>query len=226
MNYEYVFTMGDGTTHHFKVEVDRPFAAQPPPAGHAAWTALPFKQCFNCPLDRDTVSHCPAALDFEDIASRFRDANALESVTVEVKTAERTYVKYCDVQTGLRALLGLVMATSACPITSQMKSLAYYHLPFATTEETLFRAVSAYLLKQYFIKKNGGEPDLQLAGLGRLYTDLGVVNHCFKSRLDAASQKDANINAINALNFQSAAVASSLEDALRALRPKFEHLLG
>jgi hypothetical protein len=226
MNYEYVFTMGDGSTRQFRVEVDRPPAAPPGTRVPAAWTALQFKQCFNCPLNPDQVAYCPAALDFEEIANRFRDANALESVTVEVKTAERTYVKYCDVQTGLRALLGLVMATSACPITAQMKSLAYYHLPFATTEETLFRAVSAFLMKQYFLKKDGGEPDLQLAGLNRLYTDLGVVNHCFKARLDAAGQKDANINAINTLNFQSAAVASSLEDALRDLRPKFEHLLG
>ena len=226
MNYEYVFTMGDGSTHHFRVEVDRPPAAERGGDSPAAWTALGFKQCFNCPLNSEQVSHCPAALDFEEIAHRFRDANALESVTVEVKTAERTYVKYCDVQTGLRALLGLVMATSACPITSQMKSLAYYHLPFANTEETLFRAVAAFLMKQYFVKKAGGEPDLPLAGLSRLYTDLGVVNHCFKARLDAASQKDANINAINALNFQSAAVSSSLEDTLRDLRPKFENLLG
>ena len=43
-----------------------------------------------------------------------------------------------------------MMATSACPITSQLKALTHYHLPFASAEETLFRAVAAYLLNAGF----------------------------------------------------------------------------
>jgi hypothetical protein len=125
----------------------------------------------------------------------------------------------------LRALLGLVMASSACPITSQLKSLSYYHLPFANTEETIFRAVSAYLMRQYFVKKSGGQPDLKLAGLHALYAELSEVNRGFKERLDAAGESDANINAINALGFLSAAVTGSLDDALERLRPKFANTL-
>lgn len=225
MTVEYTFTMSDGASHKFRVNVDRSPSKADPQHPPAAWTALEFHQCANCPLKAAEHPHCPTALDLEEIARRFKDINALESVTVEVKTPERTYVKYCEVQTGLRALLGLVMASSACPITSQLKSLSYYHLPFATTEETIFRAVSAYLMRQYFVKKSGGQPDLKLAGLHALYAELSEVNRGFKQRLDAAGESDANINAINALGFLSAAVTGSLDDALERLRPKFANTL-
>jgi hypothetical protein len=131
------------------------------------------------------------------------------------------YVKYCDVQTGLRALLGLVMATCACPVTSRLKALAYFHLPFANVEDTLFRVVAAYLVKQYFVHQAGGQPDLELTGLTQFYQDLQEVNLCFKGRLDAASEKDANLNAICSLNFLSVIVSSSLEDDLQRLKPRF-----
>jgi hypothetical protein len=121
----------------------------------------------------------------------------------------------------LRALLGLVMATSACPITSRLKALTYYHLPFASIEETLFRVVSAYLIKQYFALQTGAEPDWDLRGLNQFYQDLQEVNACFKGRLDSASAKDANLNAICSLNFLSVAVANSLEDELLRLKPRF-----
>jgi hypothetical protein len=221
MIVEYTFTLSDGATHSYRVNIDRAPAQADPARPPAAWTALAFKPCANCPLKTDTHPHCPVALDMEDIANHFRDIHSLEAVTVEVKTPDRTYVKYCDVQTGLRGLLGLIMASSACPITSQLKALSYYHLPFANAEETLFRAVAAYLLQQYFIRKAGGEPDMKLAGLQRLYGDLQIVNAGFKARLDAASENEANIAAINSLNFLSTSVATSLDAALHRLKSKF-----
>jgi hypothetical protein len=221
MIVEYKFTMGDGLVHHFAVNVGRapaqPATSHPP----APWTALAFHQCANCPLQPEAHPHCPVALDLEEITARFRAVSAFESVTVEVKTPERTYVKYCDSPTGLRALLGLVMASSACPITGRLKALSYYHLPFANAEETLFRAVSDHLLRQYFIQKAGGAPDLQLAGLRQLYADLAVVNAAFEQRLRAAGERDSNIAALINLNFLSATVAISLDEALARLKPRF-----
>lgn len=225
MLVEYTFTMSDGAAHHFQVRVDRPPARANPAQTPAPWTALGFHQCANCPLNAAEHPHCPVALDLEEIARRFQAINALESVTVEVKTPERTYIKYCEVHTGLCALLGLVMASSACPITSQLKSLSYYHLPFANAEETIFRAVSAYLMRQYFVQRAGGKPDLELAGLRSLYEALRMVNQGFQQRLDAAGENDANIKAINSLGFLSAAVATSLDDTLENFRPNFANLL-
>lgn len=221
MNVEYTFTMSDGSTHRFTVNVDRPCAKADPANPPPGWTALDFHKCLNCPLQPQTHPHCPVALDLLEITARFQAVHALDSVTVEVRTPERTYIKYCDVQTGLRALLGLVMASSGCPITSRLKALSYYHLPFANAEETLFRAVAAHLLQQYFVQKAGGQPDLELKRLRELYEDLRVVNTDFEARLRAANHQDSNLAAIIALNFLSAAVSCSLDEALARLRPRF-----
>jgi len=220
MNIEYNFTLDNGTSHKFEVAVNRVFDHQTDRAAHSPWAKLEYNQCHNCPLNTAEFRHCPVALDVEEIALRFADIISYESVQVEVITPERTYLKRCDVQTALRSLLGLVMATSACPILSRLKNLAAYHLPFSTLDETLFRTTGAYLLKQYFIYKEGGKPDLELAGLNRLYQELLTVNRCFKQRIDAACSKDANLNALGSLFALSMAISFSLDDKLKELERK------
>jgi hypothetical protein len=140
---------------------------------------------------------------------------------IEVVTQERTYSKETDAQTGLRSLLGLIMATSGCPVLSQLKGLASSHLPFANLEETLFRTAGAYLIKQYFIHKDGGTPDLDLTGLDHLYRELQTVNRCFKGRLDTAFSKDSNLNAIGSLLYVAVGVSYSLQDNLMELKALF-----
>ena len=218
MNIEYTFTLGNGATHKFGVEVNRTFDQQSDRAEHSPWARLEYNQCPNCTLSRDQFQHCPVALDVEQIALRFADIISYESVQVTVVTPERTYLKSCDVQTALRSLLGLVMATSACPILSRLKNLAHYHLPFSNLDETLFRTAGAYLLKQYFIYKGGGQPDLELAGLNQLYQELQTVNVSFKHRIDTACSKDANLNALGSLFALSMAVSFSLDEKLKELK--------
>jgi hypothetical protein len=58
---------------------------------------------------------CPVAIDIETISSQFADILSYEEAHIEVITQERSYSKATDAQTGLRSLLGLIMATSACP---------------------------------------------------------------------------------------------------------------
>jgi hypothetical protein len=218
-NIAYVFTMDDERCFHFDVQPDRPSASQPAEGMvEAEWTRLSFQQCPGCPLDLAQHRHCPAALDLQSIAGAFRDLISYEQTRVEVVTPERTFVKQCDVQTGLRALMGLVMATSGCPVLSKLKGLAHYHLPFATVEETTFRTVSLYLLRQYFVHRDGGTPDLALRGLLEFYEQLQDLNQAFQNRLRAASERDANLNAINSLFSLAAVVAIALEEKLETLR--------
>jgi hypothetical protein len=115
------------------------------------------------------------------------------------------------------------MATSGCPILAQFRGLAQYHLPFATMDETLFRTSGAYLLKQYYIWKSGGTPDLAMKGLEQFYREVGTVNRCFKARLDAAFDKvkDANLNAIGSLLYISMGVGFSIDDNMSELQNKF-----
>ena len=222
---QYKFTYDDGSTHSFDVDMDRVHHPPAPGSTHAPWTGLGFSQCKNCPLQESSTPRCPAAVDVEAIASRFASALAHTTAHVEVITKERTYTRRCDVQTALRSLLGVVMATSGCPILSELRGLARYHLPFATIEETLFRTTSAYLLRQYFIHKEGvRQPDWDLKGLNHFYNELQTVNRCFKLRLDAASDNDANLNAISSLAYLSMAVSFSIDDELLQLRGQFEKM--
>jgi hypothetical protein len=216
--YEFVIDGGPG--HEFQVDLDR----VPGSAGGIArppWTLLTFNQCPNCPLSATEHSHCPVALDLGEIVTRFRSLLSFQEATVTVHTPERSYSKRCDVQTGLRSLLGLVMATSGCPILGRFRSMAYYHLPFANVEETLFRTVGSYLLKQYFVRKAGGVADLELRGLARFYDEVGEVSQAFKRRIDAASEKDANMNAIGTLILLGMVVSSSLDEQLKELQSQF-----
>lgn len=218
---EYRFFLPENRSIQLTVDRQRQGAALPQSEPPAAWTRLECNQCPNCPLKSVQWPHCPAALDLAQITAHFGDLLSFAQARVEVITPERTYVKDCDVQTALRSLLGLAMATSACPVLSQFRALAETHLPFSTLEETLFRTTSAYLLKQYFVHQAGGIPDWNLTGLEAFYEELQQVNRCLKSRLDSAFAKDANLNAIGSLLYVSMGVSYSIGEKLAELRDQF-----
>ena len=217
--FTYEFNLENGEVYDFTVDLERPRAKEK--ATHPPWTELDFHKCRNCPLSSEIHHHCPVAVDIEEVAEQFTDILSFERVEVRVKTKERDYVKNCDVQTGLKSLLGLIMASGTCPTLSQFKPMAYYHLPFATVEETIYRVVGSYLVKQYFINKEGDTPDLALKGLGTLYKELQAVNQDFMTRIRAASRSDANLNAINILFSLSAVVAMTLQSKLNEIKPLF-----
>ena len=194
--------------------LDRPPAN---PQGAAPWTQLTNNQCPNCPLDTQRHSHCPAALDLAPVITAFAQMISHEQAHVEVETPERTVSKDCQVQQALSSLVALTMATSGCPILGQMRNLAMTHLPFATSEETLFRSLGAYLITQLLGERHGGQPDWALDGLRRLYADLEVLNKAFKKRINAAAKQDAAINAVSALGVLSLGVGLSIEDSLEEL---------
>jgi len=215
---EYSLQLDDGRSFLFRVDLDRKFDALVDAAEHPFWTKLEFKQCENCPLAKEQFRHCPVALDIEQIITTFRSILSYQNVDVEVRTEERAYVKRTDAQTALRSVMGLLMATSACPILSRLKGLARFHLPFASVEETIFRTTGAYLIQQFYVFREGGTPDLELKGLDELYADLQLVNRCFKGRIDAASEMDANMNAIASLVYLAMGVSFSLADKLEEMR--------
>jgi hypothetical protein len=92
-----------------------------------------------------------------------------------------------------------------------------FHLPFATANETVFRAVSMYLVAQYFREREGLEPNWNLDGLVKIYKEIGIVNKGLWQRLSSASSFDANVNAL--------IVLSAFGDALRfSLKKDLENL--
>ncbi len=215
----YKFTLENGEVHSFEVNVYR--ESPRPRDDRAEWTRLGYHQCTNCPLSKEEHRYCPVAVDIEEVAERFKDILSYEQATVRVLSKEREYLKKCDIQTGLKSLLGLIMASSRCPTLSQFKPMAIHHLPFANIDETIYRVSGAYLLKQYFLNKEGIEPDLKLLGLWKFYRELQLVNKDFMRRIRAASQSDANLNAINILLSLSSVVALTLDERLEEIKPLF-----
>ncbi len=216
---DYIFKLEDGRSFNFTVDPER---ASLPPANSdspAGWTELEYCQCPNCPLPAGAQRCCPAALDLEHVAVTFAGMTSFQPVEVEVRTAERTCVKRTDAQTALRSLMGVILATGGCPILSRLNGPARLHLPFASFEETLFRMVGAYLIRQFLVSRQGGTPDWDLIGLNQFYTDLQSVNIAIKRRLDAAAEKDANINAVVSYLTIATLVTMSLDQQLAGLEP-------
>ncbi|HIE00135.1 MAG TPA: hypothetical protein EYP59_07565, partial [Thiotrichaceae bacterium] len=139
MFIEYLFTMDDGKVLNYKINFSRPWTDILVQSDYPVWTELDFKQCGNCPLNPEEYSHCPVAIDAKEIFLGFKEILSSSVANVRVITPEREYFKRCDAQTGLRALIGFVMATSQCPILSKMRGMAHYHLPFASIDEIVFR---------------------------------------------------------------------------------------
>jgi hypothetical protein len=216
LKINYKFAMADGTQHEFTVDLHRDLKS-PPAADLPAWTRLDYHKCPNCPLKPAQSQHCPAAADLAPAIGTFAKVISYERAVVTVQTEERTISKDCQVQQALSSLAALIMATGGCPILGRMRGLARTHLPFATMDETLFRSVGAYLVKQVLIHKQGGTPDWDLDGLKAHYDDLDTLNRAFKVRITEAAVQDSTLNAVATLGMLSMGVSMSIEDRLEEL---------
>jgi len=224
MFIEYIFTMDDGKVLNYKINFSRPWTDILVQSDYPVWTELDFKQCGNCPLNPEEYSHCPVAIDAKEIFLGFKEILSSSVANVRVITSEREYFKRCDAQTGLRALIGFVMATSQCPILSKMRGMAHYHLPFASIDEIVFRVSSSYLLSQYYLHQEGGEPDWELKGLKKYYKDLLTLNYDFLQRIRIASEAHSNLDVLSTLFSISSLLSINLEQHLQELKPLFTEI--
>ena len=185
------------------------------------WAQLSHKQCKCCPLDEDKTPYCPIAVNIAELVDRFKDRLSIEECLVKCVTPERTYSKETSVTEGLYSILGIVMATSDCPVMSFYKPMARFHLPFSSTQETLFRSASVYLLQQYFEHKRGQKPDLELHELGNQLKKVQQVNTGTLARIRSVSKKDADSNAIIILDSFSQILSMAIEGSLSSLEYLF-----
>lgn len=221
MTIQYTFSFDDGLTLKFVVDIDRKFDTRQDFASAPEWTRLGNNKCSNCPLSKDQYSHCPAALDLDRVARDFQKIPANTKTTIRVETPEREYTKRATLEEGVRALMGLIMATSACPVFGELKPNARSHLPFASKDEFMLRSASMYLMRQYFIYKEGGTPDWDLKGLVKVNEQLRLVNHAFWQRIVGAFQSDANSKALLSFFTLSASVSSSMEAQLEKMKSAY-----
>ncbi|CBL44864.1 Conserved hypothetical protein [gamma proteobacterium HdN1] len=218
MKIEYTFELDDQTLH-YQVDLDRRYDFSEDRSALPAWSKLEHCQCDNCPLNVKGSSHCPAAVDLVPVIHDFQRVGAARRARITVVTPERTYSKEAEVEEGLRALMGVVMASSACPILSRLKPNARYHLPFSSQQDYTMRSVSFYLLRQYFLYREGYRPDWDMLGLVTLNQDLKIVDEALGRRVQDAEGEGANIRVLRKFFELSSTLGSSLEEQLQALKP-------
>jgi hypothetical protein len=213
----YLFRLESGVGYRFDVEFDRPLASGNLPE----WTRLEADKCPHCPLPNAPGAHCPAAADLVPVVERFSALSSIDRIDVHVVTPQFEARKRTDTQTALRALMGLILATGACPILGRMRPLAHMHRPFATATETVYRIVSMHLLGCFL---RGGPVGLD--GLDGFFSDIDRLNHAFFARLKRAVQRDAGINALLALHSGSMVASMSIKPEMENIRAWFQQTLA
>ena len=212
--YRYTFIRGGSEKKEFTVRLDKGTLKGIPVPRDARpdWTKLDFHKCRTCPLDPVRHAHCPVAANIADFVEFLRDIKSFETVDVRVESQQRVYIKRTTMQVAASALLGLLMATSGCPVLDRLRPMAELHLPFSGPEETVFRLVTMYLAAQYFRRKNGEEADPGLEGLTRFLDEIQRVNTDFVGRLRAIRIEDASLNALDTLNTMGMLAGMSITD--------------
>ena len=186
----------------------------PLPESPPEWAMLEYQQCPNCPLRPDQSPQCPAAARLIPLARAFSETESVSTAHVRVDTPERSFEKEVPVATGISSLLGLQMATSGCPILGKLRPMVRFHLPFATSKETVFRAVATYLVAQYAHAQAKEPADWSLEGLRATYREVAVVNRAFAARLRSALSKDASLNALVRLDVFTMTIPMALDEGL------------
>ncbi|MFO7810435.1 MAG: hypothetical protein R6V47_03580 [Candidatus Delongbacteria bacterium] len=221
---EYIYTFKNGRTKNFQFEWDRnslELKGVKPVSDLPGWTDLEFHQCPNCPLQTATVKKCPLAVSLVNMVRFFDDLKSFHKVHLTVKMDNKEISQHTTVQKAVSAMMGLVSAVSGCPHLSFFKPMAYFHLPLADKESTIYRATSMYLLAQYFLAKAGKDHELDLKGLNTIYKNIGIVNMSMADRIREASRTDSAINAIITLDIYAKTVPFHIDSSLSSLKDLF-----
>jgi hypothetical protein len=216
ITYNYKFIFKNEVEKDFNIELDSVTLnlIQTGNKAYPEWTKLSCFKCPNCSLDKHLYEFCPIAVNMVDIIDYFGNLVSTELVTVIVASEERRYMKRVTLQQGVSSLIGICMVTSGCPILETLKPMVRFHLPFATIEETKYRAISMYLLAQYFLQRHGSQPDWDLKKLAEAYENITVVNKSFYKRLRTIEVKDATLKAVIVLDIFADSVNFSIDSRM------------
>ncbi len=222
-NVQYCFTLSDGSRELFDINIDTRtlIMVVDIPDNPPFWTELNYYQCPRCPLTKNGRLLCPLSINLVDVVKRFGRIISFEKLHVDVLTNERIYSKNTTAHEGLSSMMGLIIACSECPFTDFFKPMARFHLPFACYEETVFRALSTYLLSLYY-KNSKHKYDAVMTGLSDIYQSIEELNMAVSKRLRAASQKDSTVNALIHLDVFAKFMTLPVEYNLEKIRYLFD----
>lgn len=223
--YRYHFTFEDNKKVVLEVNLDPetlkyiPSSTQETPE----WARFDYLPCEQCVEQNKETECCPVAANIAEVVVAFKDVYSYERVDVIVETNERVYFgEKVSIQQAMSSIVGIIMVTSGCEDLDKLKPMVRFHLPFSTTEETIYRAASMYLLAQYIRGKHGMSSDWEMNELTRIYQKIEQINTNLCKRLEMASRKDASLNAIIILDTYAKSVPMSIEETLADL----EHLFS
>jgi hypothetical protein len=185
------------------------------------WTRLVFHKCSHCPLNEQEFYFCPLARAIDNVISKIHNFLSYEEVDARVEFKNRAVSAHITLQRALRSLLGLIIPTSGCPHTVYFRPMSRYHLPFADTEETIYRATTMFLLAQYFIHKKSGCIPTDFTRLETIYNNVHIVNTQICKRLREFCKNDSPVNAIAILDMLTMSIHSALKHDLDKLEPYF-----
>lgn len=213
----YRFRFPDGDEKVFPLELERKSCAlvQAPRDVLPEWTKLGFCQCAHCPLKPAEHPHCPVAVSIVDVVEFFYDSQSVERVEVVVETEQRSATrKDARLFPAISSLIGIYMVSSGCPVLNKLRPMVRHHLPFADMDETIYRALSMYVLAQYFRQKQGLSADFDLRGLARIYQEINTLNLDFSRRLSSESKGEATTNALTSLDCFAQMIDFSISEAM------------
>ena len=227
LQINYRFEADTGVSHAYVVQLDPVTLELQPttPAALPGWVRLNHHQCPDCPLHSSEVPDCPMALALVELQHFAGQLDSFAPLTVSVTTPEREVRASVSAQRGVSSLMGLIIATCACPDVAWLRPMARFHLPLATEEETIYRAASMYLLAQYFRLRSGAAADVTLEGLRQRYQRLHQINLGMAARLKSEPSKDASVNAVVLLDLFAKALPYSVDDSLAELDYLFKSYL-
>jgi len=222
IRYEFLFS--DAEPVVFAVDETASASATEPEAP-PAWMELSRHRCANCPLPEGSRKTCPAALAIGPLLETIGGRISYEPVRLRVQLGETQCEAVLPMQDAVRSLGGLLIAMSDCPIMSHFRPMAHFHVPFADSKHTLFRAAGMILIAEYLRNREGIEAGLSLGGLKALYEQVHRVNDKLAARIRAATQEDAAINGLIILDTFARLAERTVDQSLADLRGCFSAYL-
>lgn len=211
MNITFKFVFQNGTEKIFPITIDdesMQFIA--PELNPPQWTK---RNLIACPAENSSCNeYCPIAWNLDAAIKFFDGFPSYEKVTINVETDQRNYSKQTSLQDGIGSLIGILMTTSGCHVLDKLRPMVRFHLPFASLEETEYRAFSMFLFAQFLRKRKGLEPDWEMKSLKELYSDIMKINRNIAKKISDMEKLDASINAVVILNNFANLVSFDLED--------------
>ena len=190
-----------------------------------SWTDLEFHQCPHCPLDKETVPHCPVATALASVIERFENVCSFDELDLEVITSQRRVMQRTTAQRALGSFLGLLFATSGCPHTDYFKPMARFHLPLSSLEDTVYRVTSMYLMAQYFRHKEDMKIDFEISGLKNIFENMHKLNIMITERIRNTTKTDSSLNAVIQLDALLGMMPFISDDQMIEIRYLFEAYL-